>query len=132
MLILLLISYLFLIMLIFWREFLRTPALTKFLFFFFQEEDGIRYLVRSCGLGDVYKRQRLFRGEEFDASTPWQYFTAHSEEWLAESIREGRFAARCREVVALGDQVGSGRRGNQSLDMTPTALDAAGFHAVTA
>ena len=28
-----------------------------FYFFFFQAEDGIRYLVRSRGLGDVYKRQ---------------------------------------------------------------------------
>ena len=28
-----------------------------FLFFFFEEEDGIRYLVRSRGLGDVDKRQ---------------------------------------------------------------------------
>ena len=27
------------------------------LFFFCQAEDGIRYLVRSRGLGDVYKRQ---------------------------------------------------------------------------
>ena len=27
--------------------------------FFFQAEDGIRYLVRSRGLGDVYKRQLL-------------------------------------------------------------------------
>ena len=26
--------------------------------FFFQAEDGIRDLVRSRGLGDVYKRQR--------------------------------------------------------------------------
>ena len=26
-------------------------------FFFFQAQDGIRYLVRSRGLGDVYKRQ---------------------------------------------------------------------------
>ena len=26
---------------------------------FFQAEDGIRYLVRSRGLGDVYKRQTL-------------------------------------------------------------------------
>ena len=31
-------------------------------------------------------------GEEFDASTPWQYFTDHEEEWLAESIRAGRQA----------------------------------------
>ena len=29
--------------------------------FFFQAEDGIRDLVRSRGLGDVYKRQRQKR-----------------------------------------------------------------------
>ena len=29
----------------------------SFSFFFFQAEDGIRDLVRSRGLGDVYKRQ---------------------------------------------------------------------------
>ena len=32
--------------------------------FFFQAEDGIRDLVRSRGLGDVYKRQRLVAAEE--------------------------------------------------------------------
>ena len=31
------------------------------LFFFFQAEDGIRYLVRSRGLGDVYKSQEVIR-----------------------------------------------------------------------
>ena len=30
-------------------------------FFFFQAEDGIRDLVRSRGLGDVYKRQAAAR-----------------------------------------------------------------------
>jgi len=30
------------------------------LFVFFQAEDGIRDLVRSRGLGDVYKRQESF------------------------------------------------------------------------
>ena len=30
-----------------------------FVIFFFQAEDGIRDLVRSRGLGDVYKRQEL-------------------------------------------------------------------------
>ena len=30
-----------------------------FIFFFFQAEDGIRDLVRSRGLGDVYKRQSI-------------------------------------------------------------------------
>ena len=33
------------------------------LFFFVQAEDGIRDLVRSRGLGDVYKRQRLHSEE---------------------------------------------------------------------
>ena len=33
----------------------------EFCFFFFQAEDGIRDLVRSRGLGDVYKRQLLVR-----------------------------------------------------------------------
>ena len=32
-------------------------AIGVLVFFFFQAEDGIRYLVRSRGLGDVYKRQ---------------------------------------------------------------------------
>ena len=31
------------------------------IFFFFQAEDGIRDLVRSRGLGDVYKRQSQHR-----------------------------------------------------------------------
>jgi maltooligosyltrehalose trehalohydrolase len=34
----------------------------------------------------------LFMGEEWAASTPWQYFTQHEEEWLAQSIRDGRNA----------------------------------------
>ena len=33
-----------------------------FFFFFFQAEDGIRDLVRSRGLGDVYKRQTMLFG----------------------------------------------------------------------
>ena len=36
--------------------------------FFFQAEDGIRYLVRSRGLGDVYKRQIhviMLSGQEY-------------------------------------------------------------------
>ena len=37
-------------------------------FFFFQAEDGIRDLVRSRGLGDVYKRQLQERLEEIGMS----------------------------------------------------------------
>jgi len=44
-----------------WRIDLVTVAnvlcLSSLGFFFFQAEDGIRDLVRSRGLGDVYKRQ---------------------------------------------------------------------------
>ena len=32
--------------------------------FYFQAEDGIRGLVRSRGLGDVYKRQREYHATE--------------------------------------------------------------------
>ena len=35
-------------------------------FFFFQAEDGIRDLVRSRGLGDVYKRQNEYRSKVVD------------------------------------------------------------------
>ena len=39
-------------------------ALMVCCFFFFQAEDGIRYLVRSRGLGDVYKRQEFMPGQK--------------------------------------------------------------------
>ena len=42
--------------------FITAEAVGRFVvifFFFFQAEDGIRSLVRSRGLGDVYKRQEL-------------------------------------------------------------------------
>ena len=39
------------------------------MFFFFQAEDGIRDLVRSRGLGDVYKRQPLATLALDDAQT---------------------------------------------------------------
>ena len=49
-----------------------TPRLadTVLVFFFFQAEDGIRDLVRSRGLGDVYKRQGLPRRGEPGADHP--------------------------------------------------------------
>ena len=40
-------------------------------FFFFQAEDGIRALVRSRGLGDVYKRQALDLGATARAMVAW-------------------------------------------------------------
>ena len=38
--------------------------------FFFQAEDGIRDLVRSRGLGDVYKRQAMRAGQELLQAEP--------------------------------------------------------------
>ena len=38
-------------------------------FFFFQAEDGIRDLVRSRGLGDVYKRQLSADARDANEST---------------------------------------------------------------
>ena len=38
--------------------------------FFFQAEDGIRDLVRSRGLGDVYKRQFYADGSQFVMNLP--------------------------------------------------------------
>ena len=47
-------------------------------FFFFQAEDGIRDLVRSRGLGDVYKRQVLYNprfGDEANSTLQVQAAT---------------------------------------------------------
>ena len=32
----------------------------------------------------------VFMGEEWAASTPWQFFTSFEDDWLAEAVREGR------------------------------------------
>src|SRR3954454_4475787 len=40
----------------------------------------------------------LFMGEEWGASTPWQYFTDHGNDELAEAVRDGRRA----EFAAFG------------------------------
>ena len=47
--------------------------------FFFQAEDGIRDLVRSRGLGDVYKRQR----QRFAPDVDWTDFEdALGMQWI--------------------------------------------------
>jgi maltooligosyltrehalose trehalohydrolase len=38
----------------------------------------------------------LFMGEEWGASTPWQFFTSHPEPELARAVREGRVAEFAR------------------------------------
>ena len=43
--------------------------------FFFQAEDGIRDLVRSRGLGDVYKRQLLYTTDGSEPNKNSQKYT---------------------------------------------------------
>ena len=45
--------------------YLSSTLCSGLLCFFFQAEDGIRDLVRSRGLGDVYKRQAKYRQNKF-------------------------------------------------------------------
>mgnify|MGYP003380559245 CR=1 FL=1 len=64
--------------------------------FLFQAEDGIRDLVRSRGLGDVYKRQELLvavglvKGHE------------------AVALHRGGVLLACLELIDQADQVGAG------------------------
>ena len=51
--------------------------------FFFQAEDGIRYLVRSRGLGDVYKRQVQRHGSHPAPARPDP--EGYSRPWRARS-----------------------------------------------
>ncbi|HKJ13216.1 MAG TPA: malto-oligosyltrehalose trehalohydrolase [Ornithinimicrobium sp.] len=53
--------------------------------------DGMSAIGAALLLTSPYTPM-LFMGEEWAASTPWQYFTQHEEEWLAQSIRDGRNA----------------------------------------
>ena len=48
--------------------------------FFFQAEDGIRDLVRSRGLGDVYKRQ-VYSGRELCTQTFWENHNCKMGGW---------------------------------------------------
>ena len=62
-----------------------------FFFFFFQAEDCIRELVRSRGLGDVYKRQTHQLGEPlaYDQSQAGSAITAgHGCIGLTEEMKE--------------------------------------------
>ena len=52
--------------------------------FFFQAEDGIRYLVRSRGLGDVYKRQP-YEGRSW-LDLPWYFAETYFYRRLLEAV----------------------------------------------
>ena len=57
-------------------------------YFFFQAEDGIRDLVRSRGLGDVYKRQLL--GKTGWAEKAGAFKNPESAPDLGEVVPRGR------------------------------------------
>ena len=82
--------------------------------FFFQAEDGIRDLVRSRGLGDVYKRQNFIRSAiayycYISGFTPnWSYFVSVAKLNVNInhlSLNERRLSKRTRnsmKLVSLG------------------------------
>ena len=63
---------------LFWREKLFLSP--KFFAIFFQAEDGIRDLVRSRGLGDVYKRQ-------MPAENAAMASGGHPKDWTYKNIK---------------------------------------------
>ena len=77
--------------------------------FFFQAEDGIRDLVRSRGLGDVYKRQAMHHP-----------FTCPMDEDIdfLESD-QGRVRSKAYDIVLNGCELGGGsiRIHNRDLQM---------------
>jgi maltooligosyltrehalose trehalohydrolase len=68
----------------------------------------------------------LFMGEEWAASTPWQYFTDHQDAAVAESVREGRrqeFQAFGAQPPRLPDPGDPRTTRNSSLDWTELDSD---------
>ncbi|MFI6944116.1 malto-oligosyltrehalose trehalohydrolase [Streptomyces sp. NPDC050418] len=61
----------------------------------------------------------LFMGEEWAASTPWQYFTDHTDPELAEAVRTGRrreFAGHGWEAARIPDPQDPATRERSCLD----------------
>ena len=71
-------------------------------FFFFQAEDGIRDLVRSRGLGDVYKRQEQGERQQalFDRATGVEAMRNASREAVAQE----QAAAKIQEAQAKAQE----------------------------
>ncbi|MFI1678349.1 malto-oligosyltrehalose trehalohydrolase [Streptomyces sp. NPDC020607] len=71
----------------------------------------------------------LFMGEEWGATTPWQFFTDHPDPELAEAVRRGRrreFAAHGWAEEDIPDPQDHGTRDRSCLDWSEPA---AGHHA---
>ena len=54
--------------------------------FFFKAEDGIQDLVRSRGLGDVYKRQQVYRLLSYRPSVDWLLLIDRDVRYVADSL----------------------------------------------
>ena len=71
----------------------------------------------------------VFMGEEYAASTPWQYFTDHQEPELAEAIRQGRrreFAGHGWDAEDVPDPQDPATRDRSVLDWDERAADRRG------
>ena len=69
-------------------------------FFFFQAEDGIRDLVRSRGLGDVYKRQEQCNNKRNNNVVEWNGKTQTTSQWAREiGVDEDTLGARYRSCL---------------------------------
>jgi maltooligosyltrehalose trehalohydrolase len=67
----------------------------------------------------------LFQGEEWNASTPFRYFTDHQDAALAEAVREGRrreFVGRGQAPEAVPDPQAPATYDASKLDWTELAL----------
>ena len=71
--------------------------MTERIFFFFQAEDGIRDLVRSRGLGDVYKRQFISAGK-FQCLCKFKISEEIQIQWKFDTYLQQAVAGRTRTV----------------------------------
>ena len=70
--------------------------------FFFQAEDGIRDLVRSRGLGDVYKRQGYDAGPVYTPDGKYLLFRSQERATFeADRWRIMRYNPQSGEIVEL-------------------------------
>ena len=72
-------------------------------FFFFQAEDGIRDLVRSRGLGDVYKRQDCGRTAIPSGAGPTAYSPTISSRTMsiAETVPRPVFVMKSLSLIHI-------------------------------
>ena len=76
--------------------------------FFVQAEDGIRDLVRSRGLGDVYKRQILNKGQVGFGDHPLVKHPVHAPERFGSLGKKTESAHRAVQPVGYANKYISG------------------------